>query len=346
MTTLMQQEASSTPEIINQQLTENISIIKSLVEHLKKNPPPFAYTIARGSSDNAAYYAQYLFATQTGLVTASLPPSINSLYHSQLQVKNALAIGISQSGASPDLCNSLQAAKEAGATTVAIVNKTNSVLAGIADFVIPMHAGEEKAVAATKTYIASLSAIAQLVAYYADNKTLLKALPQLPMQLELANKCSWQAAVEQLHTIHNIFVLGRGIGFPIAEEAALKFKETANIHAESFSSAEFQHGPMALAKPNVPFLLMAQADATLPGVLAFSEKLTNLGTKTLLACAADKISNPKVANTILPLPNSLQPVLDPITTIQAFYLMMAELAVNRGYNPDKPENLNKVTETH
>lgn len=345
MTTVMQQEAQAAPDIVSLQLTENISAVQALVVHLKDNPPPFVYTIARGSSDNAAYYAKYLLATQTGLITASLPPSINSLYHRKLQVKNALAIAISQSGASPDLCNSLQAAKQAGATTVAIVNHTDSVLANIADFIIPMRTGQEHAVAATKTYIASLTAIAQLVACYANDKALLKALAQLPTRLEQASLCQWPSALTTLQKQSSLFVLARGIGLPIAKEAALKFKETANIHAESFSSAEFQHGPMALTKANFPFLMLAQADATLPGLLAFSDKLTQMGADTLLACAADKIPDSQVAKYILDLPHSLHPALDPITTIQTFYPMMAELAVNRGYNPDKPDNLNKITQT-
>lgn len=342
----MLQEALSAPACVATQLSENIGVIKNLVKHLQANPPTFAYTIARGSSDNAAYYAKYLLATQAGLITASLPPSINSLYHSKLQVKNALAIAISQSGASPDLCSSLQAAKEGGATTVAIVNHTDSVLASIADFVIPMHAGKEYALAATKTFITSLSAIAQIVACFSKSKPLLSALTKLPETLEFASQCQWPPAISTLQNINSFFVLARGIGFPIAEEAALKFKETADIHAESYSSAEFQHGPMALAKAKSPFLCFAQADATLPGLLAFCEKLTRMGAHTLLACAADKIPGNDSAEHILQLPNSLHPDLDPIASIQAFYPMMAELSLARGFNPDAHENLNKVTETH
>lgn len=346
MTSKMIQEALSAPACVATQLSDNISIIRDLVKHLHANPPSFVYTIARGSSDNAAYYAKYLLATQAGLITASLPPSINSLYHSKLQVKHALAIAISQSGASPDLCSSLQAAKEGGATTVAIVNHTDSVLASIADFVIPLHAGKEHALAATKTFITSLTAIAQLVAYYTNNKPLLSALSQLPETLEAASQCQWPAALSTLEAINGFFVLARGIGFPIAQEAALKFKETADIHAEAYSSAEFQHGPMALAKASNPFLCFAQADATLPGMFAFCKHLTDMGAQTLLACAQDKILDPNAAKHILALPNSLHPDCDPIASIQAFYPMMAELSLARGLNPDAHANLNKVTETH
>lgn len=346
MKSLMYQEALSAPACVATQLSENIAVVQDLVKHLQKNPPSFAYTIARGSSDNAAYYAKYLLATQTGLMTASLPPSINSLYHSKMQVKNALAIAISQSGASPDLCSCLQAAKEGGATTVAIVNHTDSVLASIADFVIPLHAGVEHALAATKTFITSLTAIAQFVACYANDKPLLKALSHLPDTLEQASQCQWPAALTTLDAVNSFFVLARGIGFPIAEEAALKFKETADIHAESYSSAEFQHGPMALAKAKTPFLCFAQADATLPGLMAFCKKLTDMGAHTLFACAKDKITDPAIAEHILALPDSLNANLDPIASIQAFYPMMAQLSLARGFNPDAHENLNKVTETH
>jgi glucosamine--fructose-6-phosphate aminotransferase (isomerizing) len=342
----MQQEALQAPEVVNEQLCENMGVIKELVKCLKNKPPKFVYTIARGSSDHAAYFANYLFSTQTGLVTASLPPSINSLYHTKLHVGDALAIGISQSGVSPDICSALQAAKEGGATTVAIVNNVDSVLANIADFVIPMHAGTEHAVAASKTFIASLSAIAQLIASYSGNKDLLRALPHLPETLEQASQCDWSVAQELLSTQSSAFMLARGYGFPVAQEAALKFKETADIHAEAYSSAEFQHGPMALAKPTLPLFFLAQADATLPGLVAFCQQMTELKANTLLACAKDKLNQHNVAKYILPLPNSLHSVLDPIACIQAFYPMMAQLAVQRGFNPDQPEHLRKITETY
>lgn len=342
---IMEQEALSAPTIVARQLSENIPVIAELTRYLIQNPPPFVFTIARGSSDHAAYFAQYLAATQAGLLVASMPPSLTSMYQSELNVKNALAIAISQSGASPDICASLEAAKKAGATTVAIVNQTDSRLAGIADFVIPLLAGKENAVAATKSYIASLTALIQLFAHYRKNTSLLQALPLLPERMQEACEQNWSLACDELQSSVNLIVLGRGLNYPIAEEAALKFKETCNIHAESFSSAEFQHGPMALAKEHFPLFIFAQQDATYEGVIALSERMTKLGLNTLLATPTHSISS-ETARHHLTLPASLHPACDPVVSIQAFYPMVARLACLRGYNPDQPQLLKKITETH
>lgn len=344
ISSIMLKEAQSAPSVVANQLIENIEPIKALIAHLHKNPPPYIMSIARGSSDHAAHFAKYLFSLYGGLVTSSIPPSVSSLYHSKLHCKNALAIAVSQSGASHDICSSLQTAKEGGATTVAIVNQVNSPLADIADFIIPIHAGEEKAVAATKTYIASLTALTQLCAYYTKERNLLNNLAKLPETLEQALTCSWSNAVEKLKDDANLIVLGRGLSFPVSQEAALKFKETANMHAESFSAAEFQHGPMALAQPNFSLFCFAQNDATLPSTLALMKKMQQFNTNSILA-ASNNIDTDGCANLVLPLPNSLHPACDPIVSIQAFYPMMAELTLARGFNPDTHENLNKVTST-
>lgn len=346
MTSIMHKEAASAAAIVAKQFIENQSAIQKLVVHLKKFPPTFAFTIARGSSDHAAFFGQYLLAMQSGLVTASLPPSITSIYHRPLSVKGALAIAISQSGASPDICAGLQAAKDGGAITVAFVNTVDSTLANIADFIIPLHAGKEHAVAATKTYIASISALIQLVACLSDDKTLLRCLPQLPDALEAAADCNWQTAVDELKEAVNLITISRGLGFPIAQEAALKFKETANIHAEAFSGAEFQHGPMALARQHFPLLFLAQQDAAFPSLLALSERMTTLGANTFFAVNPDHKLTAKEAKHALALPPSLHPVCDPLVMIQTFYPMVASLALARGYNPDVPHNLRKITETH
>ncbi len=343
---VMQIEALSTPNTIAKQLANNTVVIEQIVTHLKKYSPAFVFTIARGSSDHAAHFANYLFAKQSGLICASLPPSLSSLYHCKLNVKNALAIGISQSGASPDICSSLQAAKVGGATTIAIVNNTHSSLAKIADFVIPLQTGEEKAVAATKTYIASLTALIQLIATLTADSTLLNALQELPKTLEKASHCDWSNANKILNNAINLIVIARGMGYPIAAEAALKFKETANIHAEAFSAAEFQHGPMALVKPDFPLLFFTQQDETFASTLALCEKMTRWDAQTLIAAPNSTIIQNDAAQYYLPLPPSLHPVCDPIVTIQAFYPMIAKLAQQRGYDPDSPSNLRKVTETH
>ncbi len=344
----MEQEARETPKIIAKQLQDNEKILLELCSRLEQTPPPFAVTIGRGSSDHACTYAKYLIETTTGLVTASAAPSTVSVYHANLKLKNALVIGISQSGMSPDICTIMQEARKKGAITVALVNNANSPLAKLAEFVIPLHAGAENAVAATKSYITSLTAIAHFISLLSKNKTLIANLHNLPQLLEETLTKDWNSAVQEFENVQKTLVIARGYGFPIALEAALKFKETASIQAEAFSAAEVLHGPFALIKKNHPFLIFAQNDATLDGIMELAIKIKNLGGKPILAIPENSIAQDILDQSTylsLPLPQSLNPILDPIMTIQAFYIMVAKLAILRGYNPDSPNNLQKVTET-
>ncbi|MCL5260069.1 MAG: SIS domain-containing protein [Gammaproteobacteria bacterium] len=346
---VMEKEAREVPELITKQLELNQPKLEALCKRLQQNLPLFAITIGRGSSDNACTYAKYLLETQLGLVTASAAPSVVTVYKANLALKNALVIAISQSGKSPDICKMLEMARETGAVTVAIVNHTDSPLAKAAEFVIPICAGEEKSVAATKSYILSLSALAHFTAIFSKNTQLLLELSKLPKCLCMAlSDHRFASALTEFKNINRTFVIARGFGFPIAEEAALKFKETASIQAEAFSAAEIMHGPFTLVKKNHPYLLFAQNDVTLNGILDLSKRIKKLGGKPFLVIPESLIKKEELASLatfIIPLPESLDPILDPIVAIQAFYPMVAKLAVARGFNPDAPENLNKVTET-
>ncbi len=340
--TLMAQEARQAPQVVEKQLKENAPLIQELCERLRKHPPVFAITIARGSSDHAANYAKYIFETQLGLATVSAAPSVITLYHSPLQLKQALVIGISQSGQSTDICETMRYAREQGAITVALVNVVDSPLASIAEFVLPLQAGSEVAVAATKSYIASLTGILHLVSHYAANQELLAIHQRLPEVLEQALQDDWQLFIDTYRDVHDTIITGRGFSLPIALEAALKFKETCGVHAEAFSSAEVLHGPFALMKPQYPVLLFGQDDPTLDATLALDKKIRQLGGTTLLALPCDITAHHEE---VLALPPSLHPLCDPIVAIQAFYPAIAALAVSKGRNPDKPEHLNKVTST-
>ena len=345
----MEREAREVPQLIAQQIKANADILFELSARLKKTPPKYALTIGRGSSDHACTYAKYLLETNLGLITASAAPSVVTVYQARLRMKDALVIGVSQSGKSPDICKMMEVARNDGAVTVAIVNDVNSPLAKTAEFLVPMYAGEERAVAATKSYIASLAALLQLTAVCANQKELLHELSKLPELLAAVLDLSWAEALAEFKAINNTLVIARGFGFPIAQEASLKFKETSAIQAEAFSAAEILHGPFALIKKNHPYLLVAQIDATLNGILELAKKITGLGGRVILSMPRnDKISIAelaKIATLILPLPYSLAAAIDPIMTIQAFYPMIAQLAVIRGFNPDSPENLKKITET-
>ncbi len=346
--TLMEKEAKESPLIVAEQIKKNRDVLRALTDRIKKSPPPFALTIARGSSDHASTFAKYLLETRLGLVTSSAAPSVLTLYKANLQLKNALAIGVSQSGESPDICSVMAAARKAGAVTVSFVNHPESHLAKESEYVVPLYAGEEKAVAATKSYIATLSAMLQLVGIYSNDKDLIDKLEHLPGYLENAISMDWSAAIDILKNIQDTLVIARGYCYPIAQEAALKFKETCSIHAEAFSGAEVLHGPFALIRKDYPVLLFAEDDSSFKGIINLARKIKQLGAHILLSCPKNKIAKEmlaEIADLTLPLPEGVHKLCDPLMIIQSFYLMIARLSVKRGFNPDSPQNLKKITET-
>jgi glucosamine--fructose-6-phosphate aminotransferase (isomerizing) len=295
-------------------------------------------TAARGSSDHVATYAKYLIETKTGTITASAGLSTSSVYAPRSKFEDVLFLAISQSGRSPDLIAATAEAKKAGARTIALVNDATSPLAELADEVIPLCAGPERSVAATKSYLASTAAIAALVAAWCGDNAFDRALANLPEELAAAWSLDWSAGVARLRTANDMFVIGRGLGFGAAQEAALKFKETCALHAEAFSAAEVQHGPMALVKQGFPVLIFSQADATREGVVELVDKLSQAGAQLLLA----GVDSPGAC--MLPVTAS-DPALEPILMIQSFYRMVNALSLARGLDPDSPSHLNKVTET-
>jgi len=333
--TLMFQEAASAGAVIAAQFKRNRDAIAALADDLRQHPPPFAVTCARGSSDHAAVYAKALFETQLGIVTASLPPSVSSIYNAPQKLKDTLYLSISQSGQSPDLLRATEAAKAAGARVVALVNVEDSPLAQLADVVIPLGAGPERSVAATKSYLASLSAIVQLTASWSHDSRLLAALDALPQALQCAWECDWHELVDGLENAHNLFVLGRGPGLAAAREAALKFKETCGLHAESYSVAEVKHGPMALVGRDFPVLTLTQPDATAAGSRAVCEEFTARGARVWQAGEGGN----------LPTATAPHPVCAPLLLVQSFYRAVNALALRRGHNPDVPAHLQKVTQT-
>lgn len=333
----MFREAAEAPAVVARLLTANRSAAEALGAELRANPPRAVVTCARGSSDHAATYAKYLIETGTGVVTSSAALSVSSVYATEPKLEGVLYLAISQSGKSPDLLAAVEAAKQAGALVVALVNDESSPLAVLADRVLPLHAGPEISVAATKSYIAALAAIAQLVAAWTEDAALTKALDELPGVLSRAWELDWSPATERLKTAHNLYVLGRGVGFGIAQEAALKFKETCGLHAEAFSAAEVLHGPMALVQEGFPVLIFAQDDQSEAGVVALARSLTVRGADIMLAGGGE---GPGALPTV-----STNPNLEPIARIQSFYRMANALSILRGHDPDKPPHLNKVTET-
>jgi glucosamine--fructose-6-phosphate aminotransferase (isomerizing) len=338
--TAMLREAREAPQVVARLLAGNATLCRELGERLRVSPPPFAVTCARGSSDNAATFAKYLLEIHSGLVTASVGPSVTSVYEARPRMRDALFLAVSQSGRSPDILHLANAGREDGALTIALVNDTSSPLASTCEVVLPLHAGPEKSVAATKSFIAALAAGLQLVAHWSQDTELLSALDTLPEVLEHASAADWSAALPILSDANNLFVVGRGVGFAVAQEAALKLKETSGVHAEAMSAAELMHGPWALAGDHFPILVLSQRDETLSGVNDLVTKLNEQGVPVVVAGAAEG-----PASVMLPSVENIHPYLAPIAMIQSFYPLVNAIALARGRNPDNPPRLRKVTET-
>ena len=336
--TIMEREALEAADAVERLLSRHASPLAQLVADLRAAPPPVVVTAARGSSDHAATYAKYLIETLIGVPVASAAPSVASIYSAAAESSGALCLAISQSGRSPDLLATVAAQREGGARVVALVNDEDSPLAQLASPAIGLSAGREQSVAATKSFIASLAGIAAFVAAWAEDADLARALKTLPQDLRRSAQLDWRTAVDSLHDAESLFVIGRGYGFGVAQEAALKFKETCGLHAEAFSAAEVRHGPMAIVGQGFPILAFATSDSAGDGVRDVAAEFASRGGKVMLADARSD------GNSVLPAIKA-HPAIEPILMIQSFYRLAACLSTARGFNPDAPPHLRKITET-
>lgn len=339
MESWMLKEALSAADAVELQRRCADEPLSALGRRLRELPPTLALTVARGSSDHAASYFAYLVMQRLGIPVVSLPMSLVTLHDAPLAVAGQLAVGVSQSGQSPDLVETMTALGAAGAQTVAFVNRTESPLAELCDYVIPLCAGVEQSVAATKSYIAALAAVARLVAHWQRDARLLEALATLPDRLASAAAASGSAAIDALVPAGRTMMVGRGLGFAVALEAALKLKETCAIQAEAFSGAEIRHGPMALIEEGYPLLIFALRGPEQRGLLELAGFFRARNARVVLAAPED------VADRDMTLATADDEVLDPILAIQTFYVIAAKLAELRGLNPDVPRHLSKVTRT-
>lgn len=344
MTSQMRTEALQAPEAAARQLAEAAPAFEALARSLRDAPPGNVLTLARGSSDHAAGYFAYLVMARLGLLVTSLPMSLMTLHDSRIGNPGLVALAFSQSGQSPDLVLPLRQFTARGARTVAVVNTEGSPLAAAADFVLPLCAGVEHSVAATKSCIAQLLAGAHLVARWQSDAELLRALEALPEALRRAAALDWGAAVDGLREAERLYVIGRGLGLPVALETALKFKETCGLHAEAFSGAEVQHGPMALVGPRFALLVLAPRGPAQPGLLEMAAQMQQRGAQVWVAVPEQ--TPLAVGLRRLPLATTAHEDLDAIAVAQSVYPMIEALARARGRDPDRPPHLAKVTRTH
>jgi glucosamine--fructose-6-phosphate aminotransferase (isomerizing) len=336
---LMAQEIREAPSAIARQEALLAGPVAELATRLAFRPPQVVVTCARGSSAHAATFGKHLIERYLGIPVAAAAPNIASVYGGRLQLRNQLFLAISQSGSSDDLIEQTMGARASGALTVAIVNATGSPLAAECDIVLPMGAGPELSVAATKTFVATLAALARLTAQWTGNAQLKGALERLPQRLAASSDLDWSAALGALAGAVSTITIGRGPTLAIAREASLKLKETCNVHAEAFSGAEFLHGPVALVSSSYPILVFMPTDAAADGMRLLAANLRQKGSALFIAEAGAATAGR------LPTLDPDHPETDAICLIQSFYGMAVSLAHRIGTDVDRPRHLQKITRT-
>lgn len=335
----MQAEIREAPEAVSRQAQRLPEVLAQLARRLGSACPSVVVTCARGSSAHAAAFGKHAIERHLGIPVAPMAPSIATIYRQRLRLEGQLFLAISQSGRSDDLIESAAMAKASRALTVALVNDTESPLARTCEFILAMEAGPELSVAATKTFIASLAALLRLTAAWTGNHALAAALSRLPDRLVRAAELDWSTALDTLSDADSLVTIGRGPTLAIAREAALKLKETCNLHAEAFSGAEFLHGPVSLVSWDYPILMFVPEDKVAPGLRALAEDLRTKGAAVLMADAGS--TGPNQLPTLAP----DHPDVDAICLIQSFYAMAVRQAERRGIDVDRPRHLQKVTRT-
>jgi glucosamine--fructose-6-phosphate aminotransferase (isomerizing) len=335
----MARETAEAPAAVASMLQGNRHRFDEIIGTLRSRSPTHIITSARGSSDHAASYLKYLAEIRLGLPCCSIGASVVSIYRAELHLKDSVLITISQSGQSPDILSLQAHARRAGILSIAVTNQETSPLAREADICLPLHAGQEKSPAATKTFISTVALAAKLIACWAGDSSLHRAVDDLPSALERARRADWQAAQESLAGAGSLYVIGRGPSFAIAQEAALKLKETSALHAEAFSAAEVMHGPLELVGRNFPVFAFCPADEAFQTTVQTIAHIRSAGARVIAA------SQERIGDISLPYVATDDPLLDSISLIQSFYTLAEALASRRGRDPDKPLLLRKETST-
>lgn len=339
MTTKMREEIDEIPAAAARLLETQSAVIRDCADALKAASPNTVVTIARGSSDHAAHFLKYAIELQLGLPVASLGPSLASIYEAPLKLGHAAAFAVSQSGASPDIVAMARGARKGGATTISLVNTIGSPLAEAADFAIDIKAGPEIAVAATKSFVNSIVAGLAIIAEWGDDKKLQAAVASLPEHLDQALSLDWSPLLEPLRSAESLYMLGRGPSLAIAAEAALKCKETCELHAEAYSSAEVLHGPVSIVGRNFPVVAFTARDRAETSVAQTIGKLASGNAACFIT------SDQATGGEKLPFIATGHPITDALALIVPYYGFIESLSRARGFNPDKPVALKKVTET-
>jgi glutamine---fructose-6-phosphate transaminase (isomerizing) len=340
----MRSELGEAPEIVRSLIEKQRGVIDSVAEAIASRPVDMVLMAARGTSDHAAIYAQYIFGVYNKLPVALAAPSIHSLYGVAPRLHNALVIGVSQSGQSPDVVGVLEEARRQKALTIAVTNEVKSPLALAAEFVIDIHAGPEQAVAATKTYIAELTALAMLSTALDDDGVARGQLREVPEAIAAAlglEETVASAAREQAG-MRRAIVLGRGFNYATALEWSLKLKEMTYVLADAYSTADFEHGPIAIIDPGFVVHAIAATGPTLPEINVVLGRLREAGAR--LVVASNSPESLAFADVPLPLPATPE-WLSPLSAIIPGQLFAYHLARAKRLDTEKPRNIRKVTKT-
>jgi len=339
-------EITEQPERIKSLLASQKKNIEQIAAEIQKRDIQYVFLAARGTSDNAGRYANYLLGAQNGLPLALATPSLFTYYNQPPKLKNALVIGISQSGQSPDIVSVLEEGKKQNCLTLSLTNEPKSPLAQASDFVIDLKAGPEKAVAATKTYTSELMAVAMLSTALSKNKKAWTELEKVSVWMKQVLKQNdfISQSAQRYRYIDQTVVLGRGFNYATAFEWALKMKELTYINAEPYSSADFAHGPIAMMVKGYPVFAVAPKGKVFDSMLEMLKRLRSDLSAELVVISNDKRAL-SLAQVPLTIPVDVPEWLSPMVSILPAQLFAYNLTIAKGYNTEQPRSIRKVTET-
>jgi len=341
----LEQEICEQPQVLARLLEQESGHAREIARAIERQAPTFVMIAARGTSDHAAAYGKYLLGEACGLPVALAAPSLHTIYQRPPRMQGALVVGISQSGRSPDIVEVVAEGRRQGALTLAITNDPESPLGQAAELCLPCHAGQERSVAATKTYTAQLASLALLAAALADDGGRWADLERLPERVERVLQLAPEVAqrVQRYRYMEECVLIGRGYNCATAFEVALKLKELTYIAAVPYSSADFLHGPIAVIEYGFPVLLVAPDGAVFGDLLSLAEELRARGAELMVI--SDRAEALALAQTPLALPEALPEWLSPVVAVVPGQVFAASLTRAKGYDLDEPRGLRKVTRT-
>lgn len=345
MTSQFEKEIYEQPEILTNFINNNLEDVRAITSHLRKYDPKFVLIAARGTSDNAAIYAKYLISAFLKIPVGLAIPSLYTLYKQPPLMRQTLVIGISQSGASPDVLAVMEEAKKQKSPTLAIINRLDAPMIEYADLILPLNCGEEKAVAASKTHTAQLLAIASITALWLNVHDLIQNLYSIPDYIHqaLATHSIVNGIAEQIKDHSRILIVGRGFTHCTTHEIALKIKELSYISADPYSAADFKHGPIALLEEGFPLIAIAPKGKTFQSMKGLIDEVNQQGAKTIVVSNDSSLAFNN--SNFIALPEKLPEWISPIAAVVPGQLMALCLTLARGNDPDNPRRLKKVTKT-